>query len=315
MNEENKNTNIHKWIAIGIIIVFVVVGSLTSILFPGTAFETVIDSSIGKFFDVIGLVQNNYINIIESVAVILFVGIIYYVITTLVKAFISNNSRGGTLAVLINSIVKFVCMVLALILVLSAWNVPTPTILAGAGIAGLAVSFGAQGLLEDVFAGLSILFEKQFQVGDFVEVTGFRGEVMEIGPRNTRVKDIYGNVLIIANSDIREIVNLSEELSYAVSEISIEYSADINKVEDVIKANLPKIKEKFPEILDGPKYDGVDQLGDSAVIIRVIAHCEEKDRLKVRRLLNKELKLILDENGFTIPFPQLVLHQVNQKEE
>lgn len=310
-----ENNNIHKWIAIGIIIVFVLVGSFTGILFPGTAFETVVDSSIGKFFDVIGLFQNNYINIIESVAVILFVGIVYYVVTTLVKSFIKSSSRGGTLVVLINSIVKFVCMVLALILVLSAWNVPTPTILAGAGIAGLAVSFGAQGLLEDVFAGLSILFEKQFKVGDFVEVTGFRGEVMEIGPRNTKVKNIYGNVLIIANSDIREIVNLSEELSYAVSEISIEYSADIDKVENIIKNSLESIKDNIPEIIDGPKYDGVDQLGDSAVILRVIAHCEEKNRLDVRRALNKALKVVLDENGITIPFPQLVLHQVQNEKE
>lgn len=315
MKEDNKNRNIHKWVAIGIIVVFVLVGSLTGLLFPGTAFETVIDSSIGKFFNVISLVENNYINIIESVTVILFVGIIYYVITTLVKSFIRQNSRGGTLVVLINSIVKFICMVLALILVLSAWNVPTPTILAGAGIVGLAVSFGAQGLLEDVFAGLSILFERQFQVGDYVEVTDFRGEVKEIGPRNTRVKDIYGNVLIIANSDIREIVNLSEELSYAVSEISIEYSADIVKVENIIKQSLPDIKARIPKIVDGPKYDGVDQLGDSAVIMRVIAHCEEKDRLDVRRLLNKELKVVLDNNNITIPFPQLVLHQANKKEE
>jgi small-conductance mechanosensitive channel len=312
MEENKKRTDIHKWIAIGIIIVFILLGSLTSLLFPGTAFETVIDTSIGKFFDVFGLFKNNYINILESIAVIVFIGILYYVVTTLIRAFIKNSPRGESLVVLINSIVKFVSMVLALILVLAAWNVPTPTILAGAGIAGLAVSFGAQGLLEDVFAGLSILFEKQFQVGDFVEVTEFRGEVMEIGPRNTRIRDIYGNVLIIANSDIREIVNLSEELSYAVSEISIEYSADINKVEEIIKKSLPGIKEKIPAITDGPKYDGVDQLGDSAVIIRVIAHCEEKNRLDVRRALNKELKVVLDNNGITIPFPQLVIHKAKE---
>ena len=81
-------------------------------------------------------------------------------------------------------------MILALILVLAAWNVPTPTILAGAGIIGLAVSFGAQGLLEDVFAGLSIIFERQFNVGDFVEVGGFRGEVIRIGARNTRITPV-----------------------------------------------------------------------------------------------------------------------------
>jgi small conductance mechanosensitive channel len=313
--EKKGNLDLHKWIVLGIIIIFILVGSLANILFPDSAFASIIDSSIGKFFDVVSLLKNNYINILESIAVILFIGILYYVISVLIKLFTKNNTRKETIGILIISITKFAFMVIALILVLSAWNVPTPTLLAGAGIAGLAISFGAQGLLEDVFAGLSIIFEKQFVVGNFVEVGDFRGEVIEIGPRNTRIKNIYGNILIIANSDIREIVNLSEELSFAISEISIEYSADLDKVEEIIKKNLPQIKEKIPKIVQGPIYDGVDQLGDSAVIVRVIAHCEEKDRLDVRRLLNKELKLVLDKNGINIPFPQLVIHQVNQNKE
>ena len=315
MNDKKNSLDVHKWIVLGIIIVFVLVGSLAGIIFPGTAFATVIDNSIGKFFDVIGLLQNNYINILESVAVILFVGILFYILSVLIRLFTRNSTRSETVGILIVSIAKFGCMVLALILVLAAWNVPTPTILAGAGIVGLAVSFGAQGLLEDVFAGLSIIFEKQFEVGNFVEVDNFRGEVIEIGPRNTRIKNIYGNILIMANSDIREIINLSEELSYAVSEISIEYSADIEKVEKVIKSNLEAIGKKIPEIVAGPNYDGVDQLGDSSVIVRVIAHCEEKDRIDVRRALNKELKILFDKNKIAIPFPQLVIHQSNEKKE
>ena len=313
--EKRSKLDLHKWIVLGIIIVFILVGSLAGVLFPGTAFASVIDSSIGKFFDVISLVKNNYINILESIAIILFISILFYIISVIIGLFTRNSTRGETIGILITSIAKFTCMVIALILVLSAWNVPTPTLLAGAGIVGLAVSFGAQGLLEDVFAGLSIIFEKQFVVGNFVEVDGFRGEVIEIGPRNTRIKNILGNVLIIANSDIREIINLSEDLSSAISEISIEYSEDIDKVEKIIKTNLLDIKEKIPKIIEGPKYDGVDQLGDSAVIVRVIAHCEEKDRINVRRLLNKELKRVLDENGINIPFPQLVIHQSAQNKE
>lgn len=315
MKEEKSRLDLHKWIVLGIIIAFILIGSLTNILFPNTAFATVIDSSIGKFFDVISVIKNNYINILESIAIILFIGILYYIISVVIRLFTRNSSRGDTIGVLIISIAKFGSMVVALVLVLSAWNVPTPTLLAGAGIVGLAISFGAQGLLEDVFAGLSIIFEKQFIVGDFVEVGGFRGQVIEIGPRNTRIKNIYGNILIMANSDIREIINLSEELSFAISEISIEYSADIDKVEEIIKKNLPMIKEKIPTIVSGPVYDGVDQLGDSAVVVRVVAHCEEKNRMSVRRLLNKELKKILDANGISIPFPQLVVHQAKQNKE
>ncbi len=313
MSDKKKVLTLQTWIAIGFIIIFILIGSLTGILFPGTPFETVVDSSIGKFFDILGLLKNNYINILESIAIILFIGILYYILSALINLVIKASPRQATLAVLTTSIVKFLSIILALVLILSAWNVPTPTILAGAGIIGLAISFGAQGLLEDVFAGLSIIFEKQFVVGDFVEVANFRGQVMEIGPRNTRIKNLNGNILIIANSDIREIVNLSEELSFAISEISIEYNSDLDKVEKVIKDSFPRIKELIPIIIDEPRYDGVEELGDSAVVIRVIAFCEEKDRLRLRRMLNKELKKVLDENGIKIPFPQLVVHQATKE--
>lgn len=315
MKEKTSSLDLQKWIVLVIIITFILVGSLAGVLFPGTAFASVIDSSIGKFFNIGSLIKNNYINILESISIVFFIGILFYVISVIIKLFTRNNTRRETIGILITSITKFACMVIVLILVLSAWNVPTPTLLAGAGIVGLAVSFGAQGLLEDVFAGLSIIFEKQFVVGDFVEVENFRGEVIEIGPRNTRIKNIFGNILIIANSDIREIINLSEDLSSAISEISIEYSADIEKVEEIIKSNLPSIKDKIPEIIKGPIYNGVDKLGDSGVVVRVVAHCEEKDRIDVRRALNKELKRILDENGINIPFPQLVIHQAVQNKE
>lgn len=312
MSNEKNRLEVHKWIVLGIIIVFVLLGSFSGILFPGSSFASIIASSIGRFFNVIDLVKNNYINILESIAIILFIGILYYVLSVIIALITKRNSRGDTIGILITSILRFGAIVLALLMVLSAWNVPTPTILAGAGIAGLAISFGAQGLLEDVFAGLSIIFERQFVVGDFVEVEDFRGIVQQIGPRNTRIKNIYGNVLIVANSDIREIVNFSDDLSFAVSEISVEYGEDLSKVEQILKKHLPLIGEKDDRILADPLFDGVEALADSSVVVRVIAHCEEKDRIDVRRFLNQELKTLFDEQGIKIPFPQLVIH--NNKE-
>lgn len=306
--EKSSRLDLHKWIVLGIIVVFILLGSFSGMLFPGSTFASIVDSSIGKFFNLFDLIKNNYINILESIAIILFIGIMYYILSVLIALVTKKNSRGDTIGILITSMLRFGAMVLALIMVLSAWNVPTPTLLAGAGIAGLAVSFGAQGLLEDVFAGLSIIFEKQFVVGDFVEVDNFKGTVQEIGPRNTRIKSIYGNVLIIANSDIREIINFSDDLSFAVSEISIEYSEDLDKVEKILEDHLPDIGKKDERILSGPKYDGVDQLADSSVVVRVIAHCEEKNRIDITRFLNKELKMLFDRNNIQIPFPQLVIH-------
>ncbi|MGE4321174.1 MAG: mechanosensitive ion channel family protein [Acholeplasmataceae bacterium] len=301
-------TKIKGIIILTIIGLFILLGSLSGILFPGSAFDNIIENSIGKFFDLIGFFKNNYVNVLESVAIIVFVFIVNYILMFLVRLFTRKGKRGETLGVLFASIVKYLSFIIALLLILSAWGVQTPTLLAGAGIAGLAVSFGAQGILEDVFAGLSIIFEKQFVVGDIVEIGGFRGVVLEIGPKNTRIKDIEGNVLIIANSDIREIINLSEELSIAITKISVEYNADLEKIEDVIKAHLSDVKTKIPEIIEGPFYDGVEDLADSAVVVRIIAKCKEKNKMMVRRLLNREMKIIFDKNGINIPFPQVVVH-------
>ena len=112
-------------------------------------------------------------------------------------------------------------VIVGVFLVLSAWGVQTPTLLAGAGILGLALSFGAQSLIEDVIAGLFIIFEKQFQVGDIIQAHSFRGKVTEIGVRTTTLVDVNGDVLIINNSDLRQTINTSANLSPAICDISI----------------------------------------------------------------------------------------------
>ncbi len=117
---------------------------------------------------------------------------------------------------------------------------------AGAGILGLALSFGAQSLIEDVIAGLFIIFEKQFQVGDIIQAHGFRGKVTEIGVRTTTLVDVNGDVLIINNSDLRQTINTSANLSPAICDISIAYDEDIERVEKIILANIEDLKNGFP---------------------------------------------------------------------
>ncbi len=181
--------------------------------------------------------------------------------------------------------------------------------LAGAGIIGLAISFGAQSLIEDIFSGLFIIFEKQFSVGDVIQIGDFRGVVKEIGIRITKFEDISGDLKIINNSDIRGAVNTSVSLSPAICDISISYSADIEKVETLIKDNLKEIKKNVPGIKEGPFYFGVEKLGDSSVVLRVVAKTDEQKKYQVVRGLNRELKILFDKNKVEIPFPQIVVHQ------
>ena len=126
---------------------------------------------------------------------------------------------------------KYITTILAIFLVLSTWGVATPTLLVGAGIVGLAISFGAQSLIEDVIAGLFIIFEKQFLIGDIIQVEKFRGRVIEIGIRTTSLEDVNGDILIVNNSDLRMIVNTSANLSPAICDISVSYGQDLTYIE------------------------------------------------------------------------------------
>ena len=214
-----------------------------------------------------------------------------------------------------SSFIKYLIVIIAMFLILSAWGVQTPTLLAGAGILGLAISFGAQSLIEDIFCGLFIIFEKQFAVGDVIQISGMRGTVREIGIRITKIEDKEGDILIINNSDIRGAINTSSSLSVAICVISINYSEDLEKVEKIINENLEEIGKNIPAIKQGPFYTGVDALADSSVVLRILAKCEELEKYKVARALNREMKLLFDRNNIGIPFPQLVIHQEEENKE
>jgi len=310
--EKSKQEQIRIIIVTSVIAFFILIGSLADLLFPGTTFALIISNSIGKFFNIVKFVQNHYVTLLESITILIFVWILNKIFLFLVNLVTRKGHRSETLGKLLSSVIRYMSFIIALFLILSAWGVETPTLLAGAGIIGLALSFGAQSLIEDIFAGLFIIFEKQFVVGDIIQVGSMRGTVREIGIRISKIEDLNGDVLIINNSDIRGAINTSCSLSVSICDISVEYGADLEKIEEIIKNNLPEIKKNIPLIVEGPFYVGVDQLADSAVVVRVTAKTEEINRNRVRRELNRELKLLFDRHQINIPFPQLV---VTQKEK
>ena len=296
-------------IVIAIVFVLLLVSILGPIIFPNTLFSNIIENSVGKFFNLFNFFKNNYVIIIETLAIIFFMWLIDKVLLLLVSLLKIKTLRGTTIANLVNSTIKYLVFLIAVFLILSAWGVQTPTLLAGAGIIGLAISFGAQSLIEDIFSGLFIIFEKQFSVGDIIQIGDFRGVVKEISLRVTKFEDVNGDIKIINNSDIRGAINTTASLSKSSCEISINYSEDLEKVERIIHENLSDIKTKIPKIVEGPYYLGVQSLADSSVVLKLMALVNESDRFSVSRQLNREMKLLFDRNNIGIPFPQLVVHE------
>lgn len=290
--------------------IFLFVGIFGQYLFnEGTVLYELSVNTIGKFFNVFSFVGNNYMNIIESIVIIVFLWALNKAIYAIMKLVTLDGSRAETLGLLITSIIKYLLMILSIFLVLAAWGVQTNALLASAGILGLAISFGAQSLIADMLAGLFIIFEHQFAVGDVIEVGDYRGKVIEIGIRTTQIQSLYGEIKIINNSDIRNTINASNDLILTVVEIPIDYNEDLEYIEDLIQDNLTSMAREIPQIIEGPTYGGVDKFTDAGVVIRLYIKTFELDKWGARRAVNRQLKLLFDRHNIKIPYSHIIIEQ------
>ena len=181
--------------------------------------------------------------------------------------------------------------------------------IASAGVVTLIIGLGSQSLVADILAGIFIVFEGDFQVGDIVIIDDWRGTVISVGIRTTRLMDAGGNIKIVNNSEIKTLINQTQELSTAKAYVSISYNARLEDVEKVIYDNLDKMAESIPSIVKGPQYRGVSTLGESGVELLFTASCKEDDIYQVQRDMNRFIKILFDDNNIEIPFNQIVVHQ------
>ena len=252
-------------------------------------------------------------DVIDCIRLLFLMYVFTKVVQFIVTKTMSGSKRNMTAAKMINSFIKYVVAILAVLSVLSVLGVDTATLVASAGIVTLVVGLGAQSLIADVVAGLFTVFEGEYGVGDIVVIEGWRGEIEEIGIRSTRLVDAGGNVKIINNSEIVSVVNQTQNYSVVTTIISIEYSESLTRVEGVIEDNLERIKAAIPEIVNGPFYKGVTALGPSSVDLMFMSDCDENDYFVVQRAMNRELKLLFDENDINIPYQQVVVHQAAEQ--
>ena len=182
-----------------------------------------------------------------------------------------SERREATLMKLLQNVLTYAIYFIAILMILSTLTINVSAILAGAGIVGLAVGFGAQSLVKDVITGFFIIFEDQFSVGDIIRVGQFEGTVEEIGLRTTKIKNWTGELHIIPNGNILEVTNFSLNNSVAVIDISVAYEENIQRVEQLIQDLLSTMQDKYEDIVQPPELLGVQNLGTSEVIIRVTA--------------------------------------------
>ena len=227
----------------------------------------------------------------------------------LLKALRPKSHRGMTMITLASSLIQYTAALVTLCWGLSILGVNVSAIVASVGVLALIVGFGAESLIADVITGVFMLFENQCNVGDIVEVGGFRGTVQKIGIRTTCVVDGGGNVKIINNSEMKNILNRSDKASYAVCDIGIPYETDLEALEEQLPGLLDAISAKYPDLIsEAPRYLGVQSLDSSSVVLRFTAAVSEENIYAAQRKLNRELLLGLRRLGVECPFPQLDVH-------
>ena len=220
-----------------------------------------------------------------------------------------KTHRGASLVTLFASLARYVAAIVILCWGLSIFGVDVNTIVASVGVVALIVGFGAESLVADLMTGIFMLFENQYNVGDIVEVNGFRGTVQDIGIRTTSIVDPGGNVKIINNSDMKNILNRSDRSSRAISNIAIPYETDLEALEAKLPGLMTEIFEAHKDIMKAePRYLGVAELADSAVVLRFLVEVPESEIYSAGRVLNRDLWLGFRKLGVECPFPQVDVH-------
>lgn len=209
-----------------------------------------------------------------------------------------GNKRVRTLVALSMSVLRYGVYFIALIIILSICGIQTGTLLAGAGVLGLAVGFGAKSLVEDVISGVFILFEDQFAVGDYITAAGVSGEVETLGLRVTRLRDSGGQLHFLPNGKIIMVTNHSRGGLRAVVDIGVAYSADHNQAIDVLIKACQKLFEEQTELLvQPPEVLGIVAIDPDRVLIRISAAAMPMQKARVEREIMRMSKEAMESAG------------------
>lgn len=225
---------------------------------------------------------------------------------------LEEEKRERTIIHIINGGIKLLVWPMALILVIAQLGVEIGPLIAGAGIAGVALGFGAQSLVKDVISGLFIIVENQYGVGDVVDLDGTAGVVEDINLRKTTLRDLDGVVHHVPNGTIERASNMSSEFAGINLNVGVDYSTNLEKVIEVVNEvgkELAGDDQWASDILETPAFLRVDNFGDSSIDIKITGRTKPLRQWDVTGELRKRLKVAFDKHGIEIPFPQRVVHQ------
>jgi small-conductance mechanosensitive channel len=218
------------------------------------------------------------------------------------------SARAETIGLVLRSIVVSAVWIVATMLVLGQLQIDLAPLIAGAGIGGIALGFGAQSIVKDFLSGLFMLIEDQYGVGDIIDVGDATGTVEKVSLRSTAIRDVYGTVWHVPNGEIQRVGNFSQLWSRALIDVEVSYDTDLTLAQGVIQRVADELWEDpewgGDEVMERPEVWGVQSLGASSVALRLVVKTEPSQQWAVERELRLRLKTALDQAGLEIPFPQ-----------
>ena len=209
--------------------------------------------------------------------------------------------------ILIN-ITKCMVIIFTVLSILPIYGVDVSSLLAGLGIASAVVALAFQDTLKDLIGVIEIILENQFAIGDTISVGDFKGEVVQMGLKSTRIRNYSGDVKIISNRNITDIINYSCSYSLAIVDVSVSYEDDLNHCEEILNDLASTLSKKYKNLKGPIELLGIQSLDASSVVYRMTVKTKALEQFKIERMLRKDIKLRLDQEKIKIPYQQIEVH-------
>lgn len=252
--------------------------------------------------------------ILGPIFIVLGAMMLYYFVTRFTKKVFALNKnkmderKRKTMISIINNACKYLILIIALLMILEIFGISTSGFLASLGIVGVVVGLAVQDILKDILSGASIILENQYGVGDVVTIGDFKGEVISLGLRTTKIKAYTGEIKVIANRNITEVINYSLSKSLAIVNIPVSYDANIDHVEKVLNDLCLRLKQENKLIQGEISCIGMTSFDASSINFRITAETKSMCHAEIERLILKEVKLLFDQEKISIPYDQVVIH-------
>lgn len=285
---------------------------ITGVLVVGIMIADMVISKHSIISYLIGNNWNKGVNLL-SITVAILICVIAFVVSYFLRLLIKlicngMGPRGLTIGHLMDSLLRFIIFIISIIFILAQFGCNITALITSASILGAAISVCANSTVNDLLSGFFIVFEGTFQIGDWVRVGDFRGQVQEIGMRTTKIA--YGDCIRVMNNSSLTNVTLMDRLnSGSLIQIEVAYGEDIDRVIAIINENRPRYAAEIPRIEEGPFVKGVTGLGSNGVMIELYAFAPQAYSCSIERDVRRITKRIFDENGIEIPFNQVTIHQ------